>query len=184
MPFVTQQMVRCFTIAFTKAILPVALSCLPAIGFAQGCVDKSTPAETISRTIHLPGKAGDLSFYYRAEGYVVFIPPDVVVESLDGIGLGPIAERLKPQIMDRLPLVQNQDLFQFELTDWLLWGPIRSLVMQAIETGKASIMSEGGTWLGDVRIVRGRHPKIADTVVYADQKGRTKIIWKLDCIVD
>jgi hypothetical protein len=177
-------MVRCFAITFAKAILLLELSCLPAIVFAQGCVEKSTPAGTTSRTIHLSGKTGDLSFYYRTEGYVVFIPPDVLAEDLDDIGLGPIAERLKPQIVNRIPLAQNQDLFQFELTDWLFWGPVRALVMHAIETGKASIMSEGGIWLDDVRIVHVRRHKIADTVVYADQKGRTKIIWKLDCIVD
>jgi hypothetical protein len=115
---------------------------------------------------------------------VVLISPNVVLDSLHSLPNSRPAQRLDPLIRARLPLTENQDLFQFELADWLYWSITQSIVVRAIENGNASITNELGAWSEEVRVVHDRQPRSSNTVIYDGKKGLKKIIWQLDCIVD
>jgi hypothetical protein len=157
---------------------------VPAISYAQICGDAHGHAGLETRSIRLEAKSDSPAFYFRTEGFVVFISPNVVLDSLHSLPSSRPAQRLDPLIRARLPLAENQDLFQFELADWLYWSITQSIVIRAIENGNASITNESGAWSEEVRVVHDRQPRSGNTVIYDGKKGRNKIIWQLDCIVD
>jgi hypothetical protein len=163
----------------------MALVGLPWSLVAQVCGNDHARAGTASRTIHLQANTSKPSFYFRTEDFVVLISPEVVLESLQGsTHWGPIAEKLSTLIRARLPLQENQDLFQFEMQDWIYWAITKALVIDAISQGNASISNEGGVWSENVRIVQRRSSSSTNTIVYDGNKGRSKIIWQLDCIAN
>jgi hypothetical protein len=151
---------------------------------AEVCGDSHGRPGVESAVVHLHAKPERPAFYFRSEGYVVFIAPEVVLESLESIGKSRPADRLNPLIRACLPLAENQDLFQFELADWTFWPITQALVIKAIETGDASITNEGGVWSDSVRVVHERRARINGTTIFDGQSGRNKIIWQLDCIAD
>jgi hypothetical protein len=171
-------------VVLTRFAFVATLAALPAVSFAQVCEDVHGHAGMETRTVRLEAKPDSPAFYFRSEGFVIFISPNVVLESLHSLQRSRPADRLDPLIRARLPLVENQDLFQFELGDWLFWSITQAIVIRAIENGNASITNEGGVWSEEVRIVHDRQPRSSNTVVYDGKKGRSKIIWRLDCIVD
>jgi hypothetical protein len=159
-------------------------SLLSAGSFAQICGDVHGRVGVETRTVRLEAKPVSPAFYFRSEGFVVFVSPKVVLESLSSLQSSRPRDRLDPLIRARLPIAENQDLFQFELNDWLFWSITQAIVIRAIESGNVSITNELGAWSEDVRVVHDRQPRSSNTVVYDGKKGRNKIIWQLDCIVD
>jgi hypothetical protein len=151
---------------------------------AEVCGDPHGRPGVESAVVHLHAKPERPAFYFRSEGYVVFMAPEVVLASLKSIGKSRPADRLDPLIRARLPLAEHQDLFQFELADWTFWPITQALVIKAIETGDASITNESGVWSDSVRVVRERRARISGTTIFDGQLRRNKIIWQLDCIVD
>ena len=164
--------------------IALTLAALPAVSFAQVCGDVHGHAGEETRAIHLEAKPDSPAFYFRSEEFVVFISPKAVLESLHSLQSSRPADRLDSLIRARLPLVEHQDLFQFELNDWLFWSITQAIVIRAIENGNASMTNENGAWSKDVRVVHYRQPRISRTIVYDGKKGSNKVIWQLDCIVD
>jgi hypothetical protein len=157
---------------------------LPAVSSAQIRGDAHGHAGLETLTVRLEAKSDAPAFYFRSEGFVVFISPRVVLDSLHSLPNSRPVERLDPLIRARLPLAENQDLFHFELADWLYGSITQSIVIRAIENGNASITNELGAWSEEIRVVHDRQARSSNTVVYDIKKGRNKIIWQLDCIVD
>jgi hypothetical protein len=160
------------------------LAALPAISQAQTCGDIHGRAGTDTITMTLLPRPDSPSFYFRSEGFVVFITPDVILESLHSLPSSGIADKLEPLIRDRLPLKENQDFFQFELGDSLFWAITNLIVIRSIENGKASISNEGAVWSKQVTIVHDRRPSITTTDIFDGIKGRNRIIGQADCIAD
>jgi hypothetical protein len=174
---------RCFR-HLSRISCFLIFTAVPAISYAQTCGDAHGQAGLETRTVRLETKSDAPAFYFRSEGFVVFISPKAVLDSLHSLPSSRPVERLDPLIRARLPLAENQDLFQFELSDWLYWPITQSIVVRAIEKGNASITTELGVWSEEVRVVHGRQARSSNTVIYDGKKGRNKIIWQLDCIVD
>jgi hypothetical protein len=129
-------------VAPTRFVLVMLLATLPALSLAQVCDDVHGHAGIKTHAVHLEAKPDSPAFYFRSEGFVVFISPKAVLDSLHSLQRSRPADRLDPLIRARLPLVENQDLFQFELGDWLFWSITQAIVIRAIEDGNASITME------------------------------------------
>jgi hypothetical protein len=168
-----------------RSIVLITLVGLPASLVAQVCGDDHAHPGTESRAIQLQANTAVPSFYFRTEDFVVFISPEEVLESLKAMNQwGPIANKINPLIHARLPLHENQDLFQFEMQDWSFRAITKAIVIDAIAHGNAAISNEGGVWSKEARIVQHRGGSSIDTIIYDGNKGRTKIIWQLDCIAN
>jgi hypothetical protein len=150
---------------------------------AQICGDLQGKAGLETRVVRLLAKPDSPVFYFRTEGYVVFVTPKDILESLHSLPPNRIADRLDPLIRARLPLVEDEDLFRFEMLDTLFWAITNAIVIRSIENGRASISNEGSVWSEEVRMVYDRRPLMSTTDVYEGLKGHNRIIGELDCIV-
>ena len=149
------------------------------------CGDDHARAGTASQIIHVQANNAKPSFYFRTQDFVVFVSPEAVLESLDGAShLNPNAAKLGALVRARLPLQEHQDLFRFELQNAIYWAITKAVIIDAISHGNASISNEGGVWSETVRVVQRRSKSMADTTIYDGNKGRSKIIWQLDCIAN
>ena len=159
----------------------------PILSYAQVCGDVHGLPSTKTVSVSLQPKPESPAFYYREEGdFTVFIPEDSLMRALterEQRG-DPVIKRLAPLIRARMPLKEDRDLYYFNLSDWLFYDSIRSVVALAIEEGNAAIVSAAGPWLSTVTVVSRRKVKIADTVIYADVTRNSRVLTLLDCIAD
>lgn len=167
-----------------SAIIFLLLFFAPIVSRTQVCGDPHAHPGSQSTVVALKQKPHDPAFYYRVDDYLIFISPDQVMAALRAqeINGDRTVKRLRSLISDRLPLKVDQDLFYFNIFDWLFYNTIQKTVEIAIENGNAAITDLSGVWLDKATIVHKRNKGISNTIVYAGGKGEKRLLSLLDCI--
>jgi hypothetical protein len=123
-------------------------------------------------------------FYYRAQDYVIFLTQDQVrhyfTEALSSTDttLG----RLAREILADIPAARSQDLFRYNLHDWLYWGYINAAVVQLVTDGHAAISNLGGVQIDKVTIVHSEGPGYSGTDVHVGNRKTAAILSRVECI--
>jgi hypothetical protein len=166
----------------------VALGLLPSTLFAATCDDPKGKPETLGHLVTLARPPNSPFYYYRLDDeYVVLIDHAAIVAKLsapDAATPNRPKAVLRANLLSSAPLRENKDLYAYILADPGQWFPIRSLVIDLIESGKASVIDAGANPLKDLYVEHDRQVKgIATSVRLHKPKQALQLIWRLDCIV-
>jgi hypothetical protein len=167
----------------------VALGLLPSALFAETCDDPKGTPETLGHLVALARPPKSPFYYYRlADEYVVLIDHAAVakqVSAMDAATRNRPKAILKSNLWSSVPLRENKDLYAYILADPDQWYPIRSLVIDLLESGNASVIDAGGNSLRDLYVEHDRQVKgVSTTVRLHTSKHALQLIGRLDCIVD
>src|SRR6202000_2525549 len=82
--------------ARSRIAFGLALIAFPAVSLGQICGDAHGHAGLQTRPVRLETKSDAPAFYFRSEGFVVLISPNVVLDSLHSLPNSRPAQRLDP----------------------------------------------------------------------------------------
>jgi len=151
---------------------------------SQTCgTNRSRPTDSV-REVRLSRVFQEPSFYYRAQDYVIFLPQNDVrhyfTEALSSTD--PTLGRLAREILADIPAAQSQDLFRYNLHDWIYWSYINTAVVQLVTDGHAAISNMGGVQIDHVTIVHSEGPGYSGTEVHVGNRKTTAILRRVECI--
>lgn len=169
--------------AMLLAAIPLFMAlCSPA--FSQTCLDDADKPGTSTREVTMRPLPPGPSFYYRADDFVAFFPPQDVLEFFRR------AQRdTRDQSLRRLarlveadhPIKANQGLFAYVTRDWSLWNPMSYIIIQLIAGGNAALTDLRGTPVARLAVSREQSLQVRSTLVLLDAKPDARILWKYEC---
>jgi len=151
---------------------------------AQTCLIDTDKAGTTNREVTMRALPSAPSFYYRADDYVAFIPPQDVMEFLERASRetrDQSLNRVAQMIRSDMPIKANQDLFAYVTRDWSLWSPINFAIIQLISDGKATLTNLRGVPMDRVTIVSEQSQRVRSRAVLIDVKPQARMLWKYEC---
>jgi hypothetical protein len=154
------------------------------ISHARTCgTTPNAPGDSV-REVRLLQLPQEPSFYYRADDYVIFLPQDDVHRyfAVAASSSDPMLRRLAQQILADIPVAAPQDLFRYNLRDWLYGSYINAAVVELLTDGHASISDLVGVRINQVTIVHSEGPGFSGTAVHIGGKKTTTILGRVECV--
>ena len=165
-----------------------AIAQLPGITFGAVCGSDSAKPSTMGRFVTPAPRPPSPYFYYRLGEYVVLASPAVIQAQLGLLANASprsAAAVVSSKIRSMMPLKGDSDLYSLILHDPDLWFTTQSLIVEAIESGGASVIDAGGNLLDKIYVEHDQRSSSVTTAIRLDKSTKSvELIRRLECIVD